>query len=141
MKPMFTSFYLGVVLCCVCFSAHATSSHQLMRPMSSDASFEQEMIESMSKMDQDMAAAPMTGDPKPRFFRNDDSASSGRYRYGEDFPVARSGCRTATTGAGNHRNATARDSSDATPTGRIAKPRSNCTARQKTRRQRFDSRF
>ncbi len=67
MKPIFTSFYLGVVLCCVCFSAHATSSHQLMRPMSSDASFEQEMIESMSKMDQDMAAAPMTGDPNHDF--------------------------------------------------------------------------
>jgi len=35
--------------------------------MSSDASFEQEMIESMSKMDQDMAAAPMTGDPNHDF--------------------------------------------------------------------------
>src|SRR6266576_93104 len=67
MKPIFTPFYLGVVLCCVCFSAHATSSRQLMRPMSSDASFEQEMIESMSKMDQDMAAAPMTGDPDHDF--------------------------------------------------------------------------
>jgi len=35
--------------------------------MSSDASFEQEMIESMSKMDQDMSAAPMTGDPNHDF--------------------------------------------------------------------------
>src|SRR5256885_8909940 len=67
MKPIFTSFYLGVVLCWVGFSAHATSSHQLMRPVSSDASFEQEMIESMSKMDQDMAAAPMTGNPNHDF--------------------------------------------------------------------------
>jgi uncharacterized protein (DUF305 family) len=35
--------------------------------MPSGPSFEQEMAESMSKMDHDMAAAPMTGDPNYDF--------------------------------------------------------------------------
>lgn len=61
MTPMFKAFYLGVVLCCICLSAQTASSHELVKPPSS-GSFEQEMAESKSKMDQDMAAAPMTGD-------------------------------------------------------------------------------
>ena len=63
MKPIFKSFYPSIVVCCICLPSHAASSHELIRPMASGSSFEQEMAESMSKMDQDMAAAAMTGDP------------------------------------------------------------------------------
>jgi YVTN family beta-propeller protein len=67
MKPIFKSFYLGVALCRICSSAEAASSHELTKPMPSGSSFEQEMAESMSKMDHDMATAPMTGDPNYDF--------------------------------------------------------------------------
>jgi YVTN family beta-propeller protein len=67
MKPMFKSFYLSIVLCCICLSAQAASSHELKTPTLLASSFEQEMAESMSKMDQDMTAAPMTGDPDHDF--------------------------------------------------------------------------
>jgi YVTN family beta-propeller protein len=67
MKLQFKSFYLSIVLCSVCLSAQAASSQELMTPMVSGTSFEQEMAESMSKMDHDMAAAPMTGDPNHDF--------------------------------------------------------------------------
>jgi YVTN family beta-propeller protein len=67
MKAIFKSLYLSIVLCRICFSARAASSHELARPISSGPSFEQEMAESMSKMDQDMAAAPMTGDANHDF--------------------------------------------------------------------------
>jgi uncharacterized protein (DUF305 family) len=67
MKPIFKSFYLSVVLCRICLSAQAVSSHELMGSASSAPSFEQDMAESMSKMDQEMTAAPMTGDPNHDF--------------------------------------------------------------------------
>jgi YVTN family beta-propeller protein len=67
MKPIFKSFYLSLVACCIWLSARAASSYELMTPTSSSPSFEQEMAESMRKMDQDMVAAPMTGDPNHDF--------------------------------------------------------------------------
>ncbi len=67
MKTIFKAFYLSIVLCCMSLSAEAASSHELMRRISAGSSFEQEMAESMSKMDQDMGAAPMTGDPNHDF--------------------------------------------------------------------------
>jgi hypothetical protein len=57
MKPIFKSFCLSVVLCCICLSGQAASSHELKTPTLSAPSFEQEMLESMGKMDQGMAAA------------------------------------------------------------------------------------
>ena len=67
MNPIFKSLYLGIVLCHICLSAHAALSHELTTPTSSSPSFEQQMAETMRKMDQDMAAAPMTGDPNHDF--------------------------------------------------------------------------
>jgi hypothetical protein len=67
MKPVFKSLYLSLVMCCICLSTRAASSSELITPTSSESSFEQQIAESMGKMDQDMAAAPMTGDPNHDF--------------------------------------------------------------------------
>ncbi len=67
MKPIFNSLSLGIVLCRICLSARTASSYELTTPTSSGPSFEQEMAESMRKMDRDMAATPMTGDPSHDF--------------------------------------------------------------------------
>jgi YVTN family beta-propeller protein len=67
MKPIFKSLYLSLVVCHICFSARAALSHELITPTSSGPSFEQQMAENMRKMDQDMAVAPMTGDPNRDF--------------------------------------------------------------------------
>jgi YVTN family beta-propeller protein len=67
MKPIFKSLYLGIVLCRICLSAQAALSHELITPTSSSPSFEQQMAETMRKMDQDMVAAPLTGDPNHDF--------------------------------------------------------------------------
>jgi len=67
MKPIFKSLYLGIVLWRMCLSAQAALSHELITPTSSSPSFEQQMAETMRKMDQDMVAAPLTGDPNHDF--------------------------------------------------------------------------
>ena len=67
MKPTFKSCYRSLGVCCICLYSQAALSHELTRPMVSSSSFEQEMAESMSKMNQGMAAAPITGDPDHDF--------------------------------------------------------------------------
>ena len=67
MKPLFKLLYLSLVVGCICLSALSASSYELITPTFSEPSFEQQMAESMRKMDQDMAAAPMTGDPNHDF--------------------------------------------------------------------------
>ncbi len=47
-----------------CLSA-SSPGHSVHAP--ADSAFEQEMMKSMSKMDQEMGAAPMTGDPNHDF--------------------------------------------------------------------------
>ena len=95
MQPEFTSFYLSVILCSVCLSAQAASSNELMTSMVSDTSFEQEMADSMSKMDHDMAATPMTSDPNHDFsammiphHQGAIDMAKGELLYGKD-PVMR----------------------------------------------------
>src|SRR4029077_7980897 len=66
-KPIFKLLYLGIVLCGICLSAQAALSHELITATSSSPSFEQQMAETMRKMDQDMVAAPLTGDPNHDF--------------------------------------------------------------------------
>src|SRR5580765_5404128 len=67
MKPIFKSLYLGIVLWGMCLSAQAALSHEPITPTASSPSFEQQMAETMRKMDQDMVAAPMSGDPNHDF--------------------------------------------------------------------------
>jgi uncharacterized protein (DUF305 family) len=67
MKPLFKLLYLSLVVCCICLSALAASSYELITPTSSSPSFEQQMAETMRKMDQDMVAAPLTGDSNHDF--------------------------------------------------------------------------
>ena len=55
---------LSIVAGGSCLSA-SPHEHSVQAP--ADSAFEQEMMESMSKMDQDMGAAPMTGDPNHDF--------------------------------------------------------------------------
>ena len=55
---------LGVVAGGSCLSA-LPPEHSIQAP--ADSAFEQEMMESMRKMDQEMAAAPMTGNPNHDF--------------------------------------------------------------------------
>src|SRR6202043_380250 len=55
---------LSIVAGGSCLSA-APPEHSVQAP--ADSAFEQEMMQSMSKMDQEMGAAPMTGDPNHDF--------------------------------------------------------------------------
>jgi len=55
---------LSIVGCGSCLSA---SPHEQSPQSPPDSLFEQEMMESMRKMDQDMGAAPMTGNPNHDF--------------------------------------------------------------------------
>jgi YVTN family beta-propeller protein len=58
---------LSVIACGIDPSSHAASPPQPMTQMAPNSPFEQEMMQSMSKMDRDMVAAPMTGDPNHDF--------------------------------------------------------------------------
>jgi YVTN family beta-propeller protein len=58
---------LSVIACGFYPFAQAASPPEPMAQMPPNSSFEQDMMESMSKMDQDMVAAPMTGDPNHDF--------------------------------------------------------------------------
>ena len=55
---------LSIVAGGSCLSA-SPHEHSIQAP--ADSAFEQEMMESMSKMDQEMGAAPMTGNPNHDF--------------------------------------------------------------------------
>lgn len=55
---------LSIVAGGSCLSA-SPHEHSVQAP--ADSAFEQEMMESMSKMDQEMGAAPMTGNPNHDF--------------------------------------------------------------------------
>jgi hypothetical protein len=55
---------LSIVAGGSCLSA-SPHEHSVQTP--ADSAFEQEMMESMTKMDQEMGAAPMTGDPNHDF--------------------------------------------------------------------------
>jgi YVTN family beta-propeller protein len=57
----------SIIACGSYLSAQAASPQEHMTQMPPSSSFEQDMMESMSKMDQDMVAAPMTGDPNHDF--------------------------------------------------------------------------
>jgi YVTN family beta-propeller protein len=54
---------LVIVVCGICLPAQAAAQHEHMAQMNANATFDQEMAESMKKMDDAMMAAPMTGDP------------------------------------------------------------------------------
>ena len=56
-----------VVACGTCLSAEAIAQREQMGQMNATSSFAGEMMQSMSKMDRDMLAAPMTGDPNHDF--------------------------------------------------------------------------
>ena len=58
---------ITVVACGTCLSADAIAQREQMGQMSATSSFAGEMMQSMSKMDRDMLAAPMTGDPNHDF--------------------------------------------------------------------------
>ncbi len=58
---------LSVIACGIDPSSQAASPPQPMTQMAPNSSFEQEMMQSMSKMDRDMVAARMTGDPNHDF--------------------------------------------------------------------------
>jgi YVTN family beta-propeller protein len=58
---------LGTVALGIYHSAQAASPPEPLTQMPPSSSFEQDMMESMNKMDQDMAGAPMTGDPNHDF--------------------------------------------------------------------------
>src|SRR5260370_40405276 len=58
---------LSVIACGIDPSSQAASPPQPMTQMAPNASFEQEIMQSMSKMDRDMVAAPVTGDPNHDF--------------------------------------------------------------------------
>jgi YVTN family beta-propeller protein len=58
---------ITVVACGTCLSAEAIAQREQMEQMNATSSFAGEMMQSMSKMDQDMLAAPMTGDPNHDF--------------------------------------------------------------------------
>jgi YVTN family beta-propeller protein len=54
---------LSIVACVIYLPAQAASQKEHMAQMNVNSAFEQEMMESMGKMDRDMMAAPMTGNP------------------------------------------------------------------------------
>lgn len=56
-----------VVACGFCLPAKAAVQHEHMAQMNTTPMFEQEMMESMKKMDRDLMAAPMTGNPDSDF--------------------------------------------------------------------------
>jgi len=58
---------LSIVACGIHLSAQAALQQEHMAPMSANPQFKQGMMESMEKMDRDMKAAPMTGDPDHDF--------------------------------------------------------------------------
>jgi YVTN family beta-propeller protein len=58
---------ITVIACGTCLSAEAMAQREQMEQMNATSSFAGEMMQSMSKMDQDMLAAPMTGDPNHDF--------------------------------------------------------------------------
>jgi len=57
----------SIVACGIYLSEQAPAQHEHMAVMSANPQFEREMMESMKKMDRDMMAAPMTGDPDHDF--------------------------------------------------------------------------
>jgi len=58
---------LSIVACGTYLPEQAAAQHGHMAEMSANPQFEREMMESMRKMDKDMMAAPMTGDPDHDF--------------------------------------------------------------------------
>jgi len=58
---------LSIVACGICLPGQTASQQEHMAQMSANPQFEREMMEGMKKMDRDMMAAPMTGDPDHDF--------------------------------------------------------------------------
>ncbi len=60
-------FVLSLVACSIQVPAQAAAQHEHMAQKEVRSAFEREMMESMEKMDKDMVAEPMTGDPNHDF--------------------------------------------------------------------------
>ncbi len=58
---------ISIVACAIYLPAQAASQQEHMAQMNVNPVFEQEMMESMGKMDREMMAAPMTGNPNHDF--------------------------------------------------------------------------
>jgi len=58
---------LSIIVCGIYLPEQAAAQHEHMTEVNANTQFEREMMESMKKMDKDMMAAPMTGDPDHDF--------------------------------------------------------------------------
>lgn len=58
---------LSVVACGIYLPSQAAEQQEHMAQMKANTAFQREMMESMEKMDKDMVAEPMTGDPDHDF--------------------------------------------------------------------------
>ncbi len=68
MTTIFRCFcVLSIVACGIYLPAQAASQQEQMAQMKANTAFQREMMESMEKMDKDMVAEPMTGDPDHDF--------------------------------------------------------------------------
>ncbi len=62
-RPLGWFCFFIIALCAIPSPAQAASQQEHMASMEASPGFDQEMMESMKKMDKDMMAAPMTSDP------------------------------------------------------------------------------